>query len=104
MPKNGKAQKKDAKPKGEQLALIDVAPENAKPIIELARQHKEVMTTRLANLKEEVRLKQLVLEEVNKANLQRLPDGDIRFEYDSFLFVVTPCDDKIRITEIKAQA
>lgn len=104
MPKNGKGPKKDAKPKGEQLALIDVAPENAKPIIKLAREYKKAVTSRLVFLKEEVRLKQLILELVNNAGLQRLPSGDIRFRYDDVTITVTPCDDKIKVVEKKPKA
>ena len=95
--------KRGRKPKKEkQLDLLDVAPENAKPIIELAKEYKVALTARLAALKEEVRLKQLILELVNKAGLQRLPDGDIRFEYDGFQVTVTPCDDKIKVKETTA--
>ena len=96
------AKKAKSKKAGKQLDLIDVAPENAKPIIELAKQYKEALTERLAALKEEVRLKQLILQLVNEAGLQRLPDGDIRFEYDGFQVTVTPCDDKIKVKETTA--
>lgn len=101
--KMAKKTKKKTKPKvGEkdkQLDLIDVHPKNAKPIIEEARLYKKYQTARLAALKKEVEQKQKVLELVKKANLQRLKNGQIKFEYDGVVVSVTPQDDKVAITE-----
>ena len=82
---------------GEQLELIDVAPENAKPIIELAKQYKEVQTTRLAALKQETELKQKIITAVHEANLQRLDDGKIRFTYDNVTISIEPSDEKVKV-------
>lgn len=84
---------------GEQLDLIDVAPENAKEIITVAKSYKEFQTVRLAALKNETEQKDKIKEMVAAAGLQRLPDGKIKFSYDGFEFTLTPQDDKISIKE-----
>ena len=90
---------KKKKESGKQEMLIDVLPEDAKPIIEAARDYKKHQKVRLAALKKEVELKQRILDLVNKAKLQRLKDGKIRFEYDGVKITVTPTDDKIDVKE-----
>jgi len=92
------AKKKNA---GEQLDLIDVAPENAKPIIEAARLYKKAQSVRRKALQEEVDLKEKVLGLVKAAELQPLKDGVIKFNSGGFTFCVTPRDELITITEEK---
>lgn len=87
--------------KGAQLDLIDVAPENAKAIIEATKRYKIVQSDRIKALKEETELKDKILGLVKEANLQRLPDGKIKFKYGGFKFSVTPRDDLINISEVK---
>ncbi len=99
MPKNGKAQKKDAKPKGEQLALIDVAPENAKPIIEAARLYKKYQATRIAAGVKESDQKKLIIQLVKDAKLQTLAGGKVKFEYDNVMVTVTPRDELVQVKD-----
>lgn len=84
---------------GEQLPLIEVAPKNAKPIVEAARQYKMAQAARIKALAKEVELKQKVRQLVKEANLQRLKDGVIRFTYDRVTVCITPQDEKVTVTD-----
>lgn len=94
-----KTKKTEPKESGEQLNLIDVQPENAKPIIQAARLYKKFQAARIAALKKEVDQKQVVLRLVREANLQPLDDGKIRFEYDNVMVSVTPRDELIKVKD-----
>lgn len=89
----------EEKTEGEQLDLIDVAPENAKPIIEAARLYKKFQSERLASLKKEIEQKQLIIELVHKAGLQELAGGKIKFEYDGVTVTVTPRDELVKVKD-----
>lgn len=93
--------KKAKKQKGEQLQLIDVAPENAKEIIAATKVYKVHQAARLKAGKAEIAQRTVVRALVAESGLQRLPDGTIRFELDGKLFCVTPQDDLITITDAK---
>ncbi len=95
------AKKNDKKEAGEQLDLIDVAPKDAKPIIDAARVYKKHQKARQAALKKETEQKVLILELISKANLQRLKDGKIKFEFDDVYICISPQDDKITVNEKK---
>ncbi len=84
---------------GEQIMLIDIAPENIKPIIKAAKLYKRAQSERLAALKEEVKYKTEVRELVRKSNPQQLEDGDIKFEYDGFEVIITPQDEKVTVKD-----
>lgn len=83
----------------DQMDLIEVLPENAKPIIEAARLYKKLQAARQAALEKEVEQKHKVLELVRAANLQPLEGGKIRFEYDGYIISVTPRDELIKVKE-----
>ena len=93
--------KKEEKPEqgGTQLDLIDVSPENAKPIIDAARLYKKFQVTRQTALNKEVKQKQQVLELVKAAKLQPLDGGKIKFEYDGVLICITPRDELVTIRD-----
>ena len=93
------AKKKSKGTKGEQLDLIDLAPENAKAIVAAARIYKMRQKERLEALKMEIAEKQKVLALVRDAKLKPLPDGKIRFKYDGFTISVTPRDELIQVKE-----
>ena len=95
------AKNKKPKKSGEQLELIEVAPENAGPIIELAREYKKYLKIRQDALKEEVKLKEKIRSLVKEAGLQRLKDGVIRFKYDGVTVSVTPQDELVQVKEEK---
>jgi len=84
---------------GEQLDLIDVAPENAMPIIRAARLYKKFQAARQAALEKEIEQKQQVLELVRAAKLPPLEGGIIRFSYDGVVVSVTPRDELVRIKD-----
>lgn len=84
---------------GEQLDLIDIAPKNAKVIIEAARIYKRLLATRQKALVKEVAQKAEVLRLVREAELTPLEGGKIRFRYDGFLISVTPRDELIKVIE-----
>ena len=86
---------------GEQLDLIDVAPENAKPIVEAARLYKEAQSARLNALKEELKQRDEVLKLIKAAKLQPLEGGKIKFTYGGFTISVTPRNELITVKEAK---
>ena len=85
--------------KGEQLDLIDVAPENAGQILEAVKIYKKYQAQRLKFLEKEVEAKQEILDLVHKSGLKRLDDGRIKFKCDNFVITVEPADEKIKIKE-----
>ena len=90
--------KSEVKVKG-QMDLIDVAPKNAKPIIEAAQIYKECQLTRISALKAEVEQKHKVLNLVKAAKLQPLKDGVVKFEYKGVVITVTPRDELIKVKD-----
>jgi len=84
---------------GEQLDLIDVAPENSKEIIALARAYKSAQGRRIDALEEEVAAKVKLLALIKGANLQRLDDGKIRLHLDGYTITVTPRDELVKVKE-----
>lgn len=87
--------------KGEQLPLIDVGPKNLKKIGPLVRKYSAIMHERVKLLESECKLKQQILNLVNKEHLSRLPDGSIRFTCDGTMIEIIPRDEVIRIKEHK---
>ena len=84
---------------GEQLQLIEVAPKNAKPIIEAGRLYKKAVKTRQKALAKEVELKEKIRQLAKEANIQRLANGEIKFKYDGVTIRITPQDEKVTVTE-----
>jgi hypothetical protein len=92
------AKKKNAESTvGEQMDLIDVAPENMKKIKPLAKKYRAAVKRRMAVLDEEKELKDKLLDMVKAAHLSRLEDGTIKFRCDGMLITVTPRDELIRV-------
>lgn len=85
--------------KGEQLDLIDVTPKNAKPIIAVAREYKQHQRARMKAGAKEEECKKKILDMVNKANLQRLEGGKIKFEYDGVMISITPRDELVQVKD-----
>lgn len=94
-----KKEKPETKEKGEQLDLIDVAPENLKAIVKEVRIYKKHQSDRLSALKKEVEQKERIKALVHETKLQRLQDGTIKFEADNAIICVSPQDDLITIKE-----
>lgn len=91
--------KNKTKKNGEQLALIDVQPENAEPIIQAARLYKKFQAARLTALNKEVAQKRKILELVKVADLQPLEGGKIKFEYDNVMVSITPRDELVTVKD-----
>ena len=91
------------KKRGEQMALIDVGPENLEAIVKEVRIYKKHQANRLAALKLEVEQKEKIRALVKEAKLQRLQDGTIKFEADQAIICVAPQDDLITIREKPAK-
>lgn len=81
------------------MDLIDVGPENSKEIIRVARLYKTTLSKRIDLLAQEVEHKHKLLELINNAHLQRLPDGRIRFKVEGYTITVTPRDELVKIKE-----
>ena len=83
----------------EQLDLIDIHPENAKPIIAAARIYKKLVGKRLDVLAQEVEQKQKILDLVKKAKLTPLENGVVRFKYDNVTISITPRDELVKVKD-----
>lgn len=94
----GKKKKVDAVP-GEQMALIDVGPENLAAITPVAKRYQAAQQRRAKALKEETAAKEEILALIKDAGLNRLEDGSIRFRCDGMLISVTPRDELVRVKE-----
>lgn len=88
---------------GEQLDLIDVTPENVKEIKELLHPYKKVQAKRIAALNKELELKDKILSLIKAANLEKLPNGSIKFRCEGMIITLKPTDEKLTIKEEKAK-
>lgn len=84
--------------KGEQMPLIDVLPENIKPIIPIARAYKKVVAQRVQLTAKEVELKTKIKDMARKAKIPRLDDGSIKITHDGVQIVITPQDEKVKVS------
>lgn len=91
--------KKEKTEVGEQMQLIDVSPKKAKPIIAAARILKKLQVARSSAQEKENSQKSKLLNLVEEANIQRLPDGKIKFTYDGVLLTITPKQESISVKE-----
>ena len=85
--------------KGDQLDLIDTAPENKKQIISVAKLYKKAQAIRIDALAQEKKHKHTLLDLIEKAKLVPLPDGTVKFRCDGLKFIVTPRDKLVQIKE-----
>ena len=86
-------------PEGEQLDLIDVAPENAKPIIAKARIYQKAKIARINCGHKEDKLKAEFLSIIREAKIPTLEGGVIKFRCDGVLITVTPRDELITVKD-----
>ncbi len=93
-----KGKKKEA---GEQLQLIEVGPKDGKEILAAAKIYKKHQKARLAAAAKEADQKTLILELVDKADLQRLAGGVIKFEIEGIPIKITPRDQLVQVGEAK---
>ena len=94
--KSEKAEEVDV---GVQMDLIDVLPKKAKPIIAVARVLKRLQISRASAQEKENKQKAILLNLIEEANIQRLPDGKIKFHYDGITLTVTPKQESVSIKE-----
>ena len=83
---------------GEQLDLIEVAPENAKKITGVAKRYRAAQARRIQALDQECNEKQALLALIKEANLKQV-DGKIKFRVDGLIITVTPRDELIKIKD-----
>ena len=88
---------KKAAVESEQLELMDVTPEYAKPLKEAARKYKKAMGERQAALKEEVEAKAKVLEIVKAAKVAPGADGVTRVHVGDLTIKITPRDELVKV-------
>lgn len=91
--------KKETKEVGEQIDLIDVAPENAKEIIAAGRIYKKAQVARSRALKNEVEQKGKVIQLVRESKIPPQEGGVIKFTYEGVTISVTPRDELVRVQE-----
>ena len=84
---------------GQQLALIEVGPENLAEIAPVVRRYRQFAKERLTALAGEVKAKQELLDLVKAARLQPLPDGKITFTCEGATITVTPQDFLIQVKD-----
>ena len=93
-----KSKKKKA---GEQLDLIDVGPKHSKELLVAGTVYLKHQKARMAAAAKEKEQKKLILELVEKAGLQRLAGGVIKFEIEGVPFKITPRDELVQVGEAK---
>lgn len=97
-PKKSMAKEVAKTEKGEQMPLIDVIPEDIKPIIPFARKYRKVVAERMALSAEEVKLKTKIREMAAKAEIPRQDDGTIKFTWERVEVLITPRDELVQVT------
>ena len=88
---------KDKVEAGEQLELIDITPEYAKPIKAAARAYKKAMLERVAVLAEEVKCKGKIIAAVRDAKIKPNAEGVIEFRLDGVTIKITPRDELVSV-------
>ena len=88
---------KDKGTVGEQLDLIDITPEYAKPIKAAAKAYKRALLERVSILAEEVKCKKKVIDAVRAAKIKPNEEGIIEFRLDGVTIKITPRDELVSI-------
>jgi hypothetical protein len=89
---------KDKGTAGEQLDLLDITPEYAKPIKAAAKAYKKLVIERSALSIEEAKLKKKVIDAVRAAKIKPDPaTGIIEFRLEGVTIKITPRDEELRI-------
>lgn len=91
--------KKNTAEVGEQMQLIEVHPKKAKPIIAVAKILKKLQIARSSSQEKENAQKAKLLNLVEEAHIQRLPDGKIKFHYDGVTLTITPKLESVSVKE-----
>ena len=84
---------------GEQMALIDVLPKKAKPIIAEAKVLRKFQIDRASAQDKENNQRAKLLGLIADAKIPRLPDGKIKFTYDGLTVTVTPSKESVSVKE-----
>lgn len=84
-----------------QMDLLEVGPENLEQITPHLRKYKAAMKDRLAALKIEIKQKQIILDLIQQAELQPLPNGHIKFQCEGLEIDLEPRDVVIHVKEVK---
>jgi len=97
--KKSEEKKPEEKKSGDQIPLIDVAPENCKELIAAAKLYKEYQQDRMSAAAQEADQKALIIELMHKSELQPLAGGKLKFEHDGFKITVTPRDELVQVKQ-----
>ncbi len=82
---------------GEQLELIDITPEYAKPILAAGRKYKKALAARQAALAEEIEAKHKIIELVKQAKIAPNAEGITQCRVDGMTIKITPRDELVRV-------
>lgn len=85
-------------PKDEQMELIDVNPENVKPLLKAARKYRKTISARLEIQQKEAEEKAALRELIEKSELEPLENGKIAFNCDGVTIEHTPQQAKLKVT------
>lgn len=88
---------KKTKNPDKQMALMDVSPKNKKALVKAAEEYKDAAAQKKEWSEAEAEAKKVVLSLVDDADLERLPDGTIRFVVEGMTITITPTEDKLNV-------
>ena len=88
---------KKAEASAEQLELMDVTPEYAKPLKAAAKKYKKASAERQVALHEEVEAKKKVLEIIKAAGIKPDAEGVMKCHVDGMTIKVTPRDELVKV-------
>jgi predicted site-specific integrase-resolvase len=91
--------KKNTNKTEEQMDLLDVHPQEAKQILSIAKNYKDVVNERVKLTKKETDLKEKLKSLIRSAGLTPMADGTIKFSLDGYSISMQPRDELIRVAE-----
>jgi len=96
--------KKSDNGNGQQMDLIDTAPENSKEIVKAARAYQKAKMDRIAALDIEIDRKTKLLAMIHESGLKPVDGGVIKLTCDGYTITVTPRDELIKVKSAEDEA
>jgi len=81
----------------DQMNLIDVSPEHSSDIVACIKRYKHAQTVKSRATDEEKEEVKALLDLIEAENLERLPDGSIKFAVDGYEITVIPREDSVKV-------